>query len=289
MGTLVASRTSARSLEILPALNKLPPFPAVALKALNVMAGTDNSLSELCGLVRCDPVFAGEILRIANSPLIAFSKEITSILQASMLLGFRRLRRVVVTVGLRSYMEKSFTPALRSCWRHSIACAMVAERIARWNSVDRDFAYTAGILHDIGRVALATADPQAYSDLVERTAGLMAQDALHCERESFGIDHCSAGRLLAIAWKLPETYLDVTLHHHGPLTRQENVTEVVRLSCLLADTLGFAAAPHGTSRSTEEILAEFPDSIRKHLPGTEELAAEIAKEISGFETAQDVA
>src|ERR1700704_3589101 len=187
MATLTASPSAAgRSLEILPALNKLPPFPAVALRALNVMAGTDSSLSELCSLVRCDPVFAGEILRIANSPLVAFSKEITSILQASMLLGFRRLRRVVMTVGLRSYMDKSFTPALRSCWRHSIACAMVAERIARWNSIDRDFAYTAGVLHDIGRVALATIDPQAYSDLIERAADQPAWAGLQFEREAFG-------------------------------------------------------------------------------------------------------
>jgi len=286
MGTLttIPSRSVALT-EILPALDKLPPFPAVALRALNVMAGTDSSLAELCSLIRCDPVFAGEILRIANSPLVAFSKEITSILQASMLLGFRRLRRVVVTVGLRSYMEKSFTPALRSCWRHSVACAMVAERTARWNSIDRDFAYTAGILHDIGRVALATIDPQAYSDLIERAAGDTAWDALQFERESFGIDHCSAGRLLAIAWKLPEDYLEITSHHHEPLTRQEDVTEVVRLSCMMADALGFAAAPHGSPRSGGEILAEFPESIRKHLPGTEELTAEIAKEISVLETA----
>ena len=286
MGTLIASQSLSRKpLDILPALDKLPPFPAVALKALNVMAGTDSSLSELCNLVRCDPVFAGEILRIANSPLVAFTKEITSILQASMLLGFRRLRRVVVTVGLRSYMDQSFTPALRACWRHSIACAMVAERTARWNSIDRDFAYTAGVLHDIGRVALATIDPQGYSDLIELAADQPAWAGLRYEREAFGLDHCSAGRLLAIAWKLPEDFLEITSHHHEPLTRQEDVTEVVRLSCQLADALGFAAAPHGTPRSGEEILAEFPESIRKHLPGTEELTAEIAKEISVLETA----
>jgi putative nucleotidyltransferase with HDIG domain len=188
-------------------------------------------------------------------------------------------------VGLRSYMEKTFTLALRSCWRHSVACAMIAERTARWNSIDRDFAYTGGVLHDIGRVALATIDPQAYSDLIERAGSDTASNALQCERESFGIDHCSAGRLLAIAWKLPEDFLEITSRHHEPLTRQEDVTEVVRLSCMLADALGFAAAPHGTPRSGEEILAEFPESIRKHLPGTEEMAAEIAKEISGLETA----
>src|SRR6266576_1180917 len=134
MGTLVAhpSRPS-EPLEILPALNNLPPFPLVALRALNVLSGTDTSLRELCALIRPDPVFAAEVLRIANSPLVAFSKEITSVLQASMLLGFRRLRRLIITLGFRSYMDKSFTQAQQACWRHSFASAMIAERIARWN------------------------------------------------------------------------------------------------------------------------------------------------------------
>jgi putative nucleotidyltransferase with HDIG domain len=286
MATLTASASRpAKALDIVPALNNLPPFPAVALRAMNVLSGTDTSLRELCDLIRPDPVFAGEILRFANSPLVAFSKEITSVLQASMLLGFRRLRRVVITVGLRSYTDKSSTPALQACWRHSVACAMVAERTARWNSIDRDFAYTAGILHDIGRVALANINPQAYADLIERAATDPAWDALRCERESFGIDHCCAGRLLVTAWKLPEAFLEITSRHHEPLTHAEDATELVRLSCRLADALGFAAAQHCSPRSSEEILAEFPDSVRKHLPGTEELAAEIAKEISVIEAA----
>jgi len=286
MGTLTASplRTIAPP-EKPPAFDNLPPFPMVALRAMNILSGADSSLRELCELIRPDPVFAGEILRIANSPLVAFSKEITSVLQASMLLGFRRLRRLVITVGLRSYMNMSFTPAVRACWRHSVASAMVAERIARWNSIDRDFAYTAGILHDIGRVALATINPQIYTDLLERLASDPTGDALQCEREAFGIDHCGAGRLLVTTWKLPEEFLEITSRHHEPLTHQEDATEVVRLSCLLADALGFAAARHGFPRSSEEILAEFPESVRKHLPAAEELGAEISREIGVIEAA----
>ena len=284
MGTLAASPSGqVAPPDILPALDKLPPFPLVALRALNVLSGTDTSLRELCDLIRPDPVFAGEVLRIANSPLVAFSKEITSVLQASMLLGFRRLRRLVITLGLRSYMDKSFTPAQQACWRHSVASAMIAERIARWNSIDRDFAYTAGILHDIGRVALATINPQTYADLIDRVAASPARDVLQCERESFGIDHCCAGRLLVTTWKLPEEFIEITSRHHEPLTHQEDATEVVRLSCMLADALGFAAAPHGAIRSFEEILAEFPESVRKHFPGSEALTPEIAKEITVIE------
>ena len=286
MSTLVESPFRSDELaQVVRAFDNLPPFPLVASRTLKVLSGTDTSLAELCDLIRPDAVFAAEILRIANSPLIAFSKEITSVMQASMLLGFRRLRRLVITVGLRLYMDKSFSRAVQLCWRHSVATAMIAERIARWNSIDRDFAYTAGILHDVGRAALAATNPQMYADLIDRMAASPGCDMLQCERESFGVDHCCAGRLLVIAWKLPEEFIEITSRHHEPLTHQEDATEVVRLSCMLADTLGFAAAPHTFIRSFEEILGEFPESVRKHFPGNEELASEIAKEISVIEAA----
>jgi putative nucleotidyltransferase with HDIG domain len=285
MGTLTANASRpVEPVAIASTLGRLPPFPAVALRTLNVLAGTDTSLKELCDLIRPDPVFSAEILRIANSPLVAFPKEITSVLQASMLLGFRRLRRLVITVGLRSYLDNSSTPLLRSCWRHSAACAMVAERAARWNSIDRDFAYTAGILHDIGRVVLATLGAPSYATLIERAAD-QTWDVLQNERELFGMDHCQAGRLLVTAWKLPEDFIAITSHHHDPLTHEEDATEVIRLSCMLADALGFAAIRQGSPRSCEEILAQFSESVRKHLPGAEELASEIAKEISVIEAA----
>ena len=71
--------------------DSIPPFPAIALKALKLMSGTDTSLLELCNLIRSDLAFSIAILRIANSPLVAFPKNVTSVLQASMLLGFQRL------------------------------------------------------------------------------------------------------------------------------------------------------------------------------------------------------
>jgi putative nucleotidyltransferase with HDIG domain len=285
MGTLVATRLKAANPEeIILAIESLPAFPTVALRAMNMLAGTDTALGELCDLVRCDPVFTAEILRIANSPLVAFSKEITSVLQASMLLGFRRLRRVVITVGLSSYMDTS-TPATKACWRHSAACAIVAERTARWNAVDRDFVYTAGILHDIGRVALSTVSPQVYSDLYERAASEPVWDPLQREQEAFGIDHCAAGRLLIQSWNLPQPFIDTTCSHHAPLTNQEDAAEVMRLSCLLADSLGFAAFWHPSIPGGEEVLSMFPESVCKHLPNKNDLAAEIAKEVTVIESA----
>ena len=264
--------------------DNLPPFPAIALQALNLMAGTDTSLRELCDLIRSDTAFSAAILRLANSPLVGFSKEITSVLQASILLGFRRLKSVAITVGLKAYLEHSYSPILKSCWRHSVASAIVAERSAKFALLDKDFAYTAGIMHDIGRVAMAAAMPQAYARVVARGAD-QPQDLLPVEEELCGIDHCQAGRSLVTAWNLPEAFIEITSCHHDPETHPRGAASVVRPSCMLADALGFAVVKYRFPLTYAEILAEFPEPARNRFPADAKLlASEIANEIQVIES-----
>ena len=173
---------------------------------------------------------------------------------------------------------------LQSCWRHSVATAMVAEQVARWGSLDHEFAYTAGILHDIGRVVLATIDAQAYGRLFERVFS-QSSEMLRFEQELFGVDHCQAGSQLASAWQLPDEFTDVTLHHHEAVSGGDDAAEIMRLSCCLADALGFASDPQGCFSKPEEVLAEFPENLRAQLSKPKEMAAGIAKEISLIESA----
>ncbi len=263
----------------------IPPFPAIALKALKLMAGTDTSLLQLCDLIRADPAFSTAVLRIANSPLVAFSKDVTSVLQASMLLGFLRLRRVVITVGLRAYFNNSFTPLIKSCWHHSVASAIIAERSAKWSSLDCDFAYTAGILHDIGRVAMVALMPESYAQVIKRGAD-QPHDLLQSERELCGIDHCQAGRSLVSAWNFPGTFLEITAGHHDQHARPLDTAALIPPSCELADSIGFGVICFRSPRSYAEILAEFPERARTRFPAdAEHFALEIANEIKLIESA----
>jgi putative nucleotidyltransferase with HDIG domain len=285
MNPATATSQAAAPMELRWDPDSIPPFPAIALKALKLMSGTDTSLLELCNLIRSDPAFSTAILRIANSPLIAFSKDITSVIQASMLLGFERLRSVVVTVGLKAYLKDSFTPLMRSCWHHSVACAILAERSAKWSFLDKEFAYTAGILHDIGRVALASTMPAAYARVIERGAD-RPQDLLQVEQELCGIDHCQAGRSLVTAWNLPEAFLKIAACHHDPGVHLPDTDSLVPPSCALADALGFSVIRYSSSRSYGGILGEFPERVRKHFPGdAQQLSSEIANEIKVIESA----
>jgi len=263
----------------------LPPFPAVALRALNLIAGTHSSLHDLCDLIGADPAFTAAVLRLANSPLIGFPKQITSVLQASMLLGFNRLKSVVITLGLRAYFEERCTPMVRACWRHSLACAIVAEQCASAAHLDKDFAHTAGILHDIGRVAMAASMPRSYARVLETEAGASGE-LLAREREICGIDHCQAGLALVQAWNLPVAFGEITYHHHEAQHDFGGVASLVCSGCLLADAVGFPVARYRAQRTYDEILAGFPERVRGGLPrGAKDLTAWIKKEIRVIESA----
>jgi HD-like signal output (HDOD) protein len=206
------------------------------------------------------------------------------VLQASILLGFRRLKSVAITVGLKAYLEHSYSPILKSCWRHSVASAIVAERSAKAALLDKDFAYTAGIMHDIGRVAMAASMPQAYARVAARGAD-QPQDLLPVEEELCGIDHCQAGRSLVTAWNLPEAFIEITSCHHDPETHPRGAASVVRPSCMLADALGFAVVKYRFPVTYAEILAELPEPARNRFPADAKvLASEIANEIKVIES-----
>jgi len=244
---------------------ELPPFPAIALKALQVMARRDSRLRELHDLIRTDQAFSAEILRLVNSPLYAFPSPIHSTMQATMLLGFERVQALTVTIAIRAYLRDALEmPVLRACWRHSLACACVAEHLSRIVLADKDVLYTAGIMHDIGRLALAVCHRAPYTELLSARRSPAA--LLDRERELFGIDHCAAGKSLAEAWNLPSDFATVAARHHEPFTGKCDVLFLLQLACALADSLGFAVIPPAGSPAYSELRLHLPDRDRHYLP-----------------------
>lgn len=268
----------------------LPPFPAIAIRALQLVSKTETRLSELHDLISADPAFATEILRLANSPLYGIRSSITSTVQATMLLGFERVKGVALTIAMRSYIGNSLhIPALRASWRHSLACAMVSEELVKMISgdIDKDSAYTNGLIHDIGRLGLAVMQPEFYIPLVQKIQNSSA-DLLQCERELFGMDHCEAGRLMVTSWGLPDNFLDIVARHHEA-RRGEGFDSLAlaSLSCRMTDALGFDFAPCADCPSYEDLLHELPEQARVQMSkNPEELTARIEEKIGCIEEVQ---
>lgn len=218
----------------------VPPFPAVALRALQLASKSDTRLSELHALICTDPAFAGEILRLANSPLYGIRSQITSTVQATILLGFERVKGLALTIAMRAYVSGSrHIPVLRACWRHSLACALIAEELAGLCRIDKDVVYTAALIHDIGRLGLSVVRPDLYGTLLPQNFA-DAATVMRSERELFGMDHCEAGGQLLTDWGLPQELIDAARsHHHEGQRERLDFLELVHLSCRVADLAGF--------------------------------------------------
>lgn len=266
---------------------RIPPFPKVAIRILQLTNNEDVSMRQLSDLISSEPAFSGEVLTIANSALYASRFPITSVLHAIAMLGIKSLKGVCLTVGVRAYLGDSLNhQSLRAIWRHSLACALVAQQLAHAGSMDKHTAYTAGILHDIGRLALAAISPKEYAALLETHSG-SAASALQAERELFGLDHCEAGRRLVEDWKLPSNFENIVSDHHSPRQKGDpwHLPGLVNLSCRMADSAGFAVFRGCDVTPYPDLLGELPDSERKTFCANVDLLTfEISSKINGVES-----
>ena len=195
-------------------LARIPAFPPIVLRLLDVLSSDDVEIRELVSLVSSDPAFSAQILQVANSPLFGFRSQIDSVQSALVVLGLRRVRALTMTVATANHMKAVLKiEELSRCWRHMLACALLTEELARSCSKFEERAYTAGLLHDVGRLGLLLAHPTEYAELL-RNATRNALELLDCEKNVLGMDHCEAGRLLAAQWNLPAELQIVAARHH---------------------------------------------------------------------------
>lgn len=247
-------------------LARIPAFPPIVLRLLDLLARDDVEIRELVALISSDPAFSAQILRVANSPLFGFRARVDSLQSALVVLGLKRVQSLSMTVATANHMKAALRiEELSRCWRHMLACALLTDELARSCRAFEERAYTAGLLHDIGRLGLLLAYPTEYAGLL-RNGGRNVLELLDCEREVLGVDHCEAGRLLAVQWNLPQDFQIIAARHHDP---QDNSTidllTLVHLGCKLADSLGFWVVEPIQVCSPEEIKASLPPLLAKRI------------------------
>lgn len=261
------------------ALCTLPPVPAVALRVTEMLSHEETDVNQLVEMVQMDPAFAAELLRVANSPLYGFTSEIRSVKHATTALGLEFVKHLALTVALRAYVKSALrVPVLRRCWSHSVACAFLSQELATACSVPLDATYSAGLLHDIGRMGLLASYPTEYANLLSITQE-NPFDLLESESALFDINHCEAGAWLAKEWRLPQELTEVAEHHHDSPRRDTRLLTLVSLACRLADALEFAVLPTQTLLPVEEILAHLPRAAQDRVPPGFSLKAQVADRI----------
>lgn len=236
--SLIASNPGT-SLGRVSRVQSLPPFSPAACKLIQLINDEAVHFRTVSQVLAVDAALSSQVLRVANSALLGCRYEVSTILQALFVIGAERLRDIVITIAVKNYMGHGDNALLHRCWRHNLATALWCEKLADCFDVDRPTAYTAGILHDIGRVALLKLFPHEYASFLDHTrSGDL--DKLDAERQLCDADHCQIGHSLSLSWNFPPVLRDVIGSHHDEVTHETPRPRLlVQAACIAASIGGF--------------------------------------------------
>lgn len=214
------------------------PIPQVALKVLRMIRDSYCSMQDVAEEVRQDQVISAGVIRLCNSAFTAPRTKVDSIDRALVLLGEKMLLQIVVSAALKQFFSdsgKGYSLCKGGLFQHALVVAMVAEELAGFTGkTSPDIAYTAGLLHDIGKVVLDQYVASAYPFFYRRTQ-VEGIELCRAETDLFGVTHPEVGERLAESWSLPENLIDTIRYHHVPeqATIQPELTHLVYLADLL--------------------------------------------------------
>ena len=220
------------------AIQRIKPIPQVALKVIRMIHGDDYTIKEVGSEIRQDQVISGRVLNLCNSTAMGLKTVVDSIDRALILIGEKRLLKLVVTASVKSLFPQSsqgYSLCKGGIFQHAIGTALIAQELAVFTKkAAPDIAYTAGLLHDIGKIPLdqvmAGNTPFFYRYMQENCG-----DFCEAEKLKFGIDHTEAGMRLGNLWTLPNNLINVIANHHFPETATEDqeLVTIVHLADLL--------------------------------------------------------
>ena len=227
--------------ELLAAVRDLPSLPSVLLELVESLGHEELSAAQYSAKISRDQALAAKTLRLANSSFYGRGRQVRSVAEAIVVLGLRTVRGVVTAAGLADTFRRY--PGFDHCafWRHSIGSALCAQSLAdELGREDGDLAFTVGLLHDIGRLALASAFASAYAEVEQwrRDKDCLGDDA---ERAVLGIDHAEVGGLIARQWNFAPAIVDAIREHHAPPAATEvTLTGIAHVADAIAHALGLA-------------------------------------------------
>lgn len=247
--------SSTKRVAILQGLHDLPSLSDVVTKTLEATDRDTTTAAEIERLVSTDAALSAKILRVVNSAYYGLSGQVSSLSQAVVILGMQQIRNLVLSISALSLL-KGRTPeqrALQQCfWMHSFATAACAQGIARrkrFGVRESELVFTAGLLHDIGKLFLFCNHSEAYLQVVDyaRKHGCSLEQA---ELALLGVRHQEVGFELANTWHFPEPLTLLIGRHEGPFD---------------GEPLPMLYAVHAADRLTEDLYYAHGESLAQGL------------------------
>lgn len=236
-------------------LKSLPALPETVHHVRESMTDLSISPKDVAETIIKDPPIAAKVLSVANSAAYGFPNKVDSVDLAVALMGLKETYSIVLSAAVINIFEKTRNFDYRAYWEEAMTCAAAAKTIAKACNRERgQSVFTAGLLHDIGRIALLETVPELYANVSSRLVG---EDLIRAEQEHIGLTHAEAGYELAINWNLPIEIAEPIRFHHDP----EFGTEVPENVAIVSLAEFWTRTSTLAESSKEDILEESAASV----------------------------
>jgi putative nucleotidyltransferase with HDIG domain len=240
----------------------LPTLSVVVAKVTEMIRNPRTTAAQVAVAISEDPALSARVLKMVNSSFYGFSQRVTTVSHAIVILGFNAVRSIVMAVSVFDALGKSGgSSKLEELWEHAITVAVAADAVAKEMGLksEKEEAFVAGLLHDVGKVALAHVVPESVEAIwqrVEQEQGWVGQ----AEERVLGVSHPEVGAWLTESWKFPASLQAAVRLHHLPEQAQEHrkLVMVVHVADLVARVLNIGSGwdrtfPPCSSRAWKEL------------------------------------
>ncbi len=255
------NNTGEQKVSLEDAVDGLPPMPHLASKMLQILSDPDSTVEDLAGVIEQDPAIMATLIKVSNSALYRTGEEISTLNNAVTRLGFKTIRSLVLTATTHSLFPKNnakLEVMSQALWQHAKECGLASRRIAAFVGYhDPEEAFVAGLLHDIGKLAILLKHPEYYKRITENQRGNVS--SISAENEVLGFDHAEAGGVLMDKWKMPENLALSVKFHHTPDSAGafSSLAHIVSLGDCLSHSYGIYAGKMQTDgdRQASNLIA----------------------------------
>ncbi len=211
-------------IRMLDRITDLPTLPTVYAKVDTLIQSDSAAAEDVAAVIEADPAISYKILRLVNSSFFGFSRKITKVQQAVVLLGFNTVRSAVLSISVFDSLKSNGPTGFdrRGFWQHSMATGLIATSLCRNLGLSQlEDAFPAGVLHDLGKLFLDSYLPQYFARILNLALEkqILVREA---EREVLGTCHAELGEYLMERWKLPHALVEAAALHHSPSIIRSN-------------------------------------------------------------------
>ena len=207
-------------LALISRMDTLPSLPAIYHELMESLQEPDSSMAQVGKIIAKDMAMTAKILQLVNSSFYGINTAVDNPSLAVNLLGMETIKALVLNIHIFSNVseQESTEFGLHKLWNHSTNTAKIARMLAKEEGLNQhitETAYIGGLLHDVGKVVLATCFGAIYKEVVN-AATFEQRTLCDVEREILHADHTAVGAYLLSLWGLPDSIVECVAYHHEP-------------------------------------------------------------------------